>query len=48
MLSFSLTPYVSGQPFRTAPMRAVLSALGADPNLWSAGASEIADAAGPG
>lgn len=48
VLSFSLTPYVSGQPFRTAPMRAVLRALGADPNIWSAGASEIADAAGQG
>lgn len=48
VLSFSLTPYVSGQPFRTAPMRNVLKTLGADPKLWSAGATEIADAAGPG
>lgn len=44
VLSFTLTPYVAGQPFRTAAVRRVLNALGVDPAVWSAGASEIADA----
>jgi len=48
VLSFTLTPYVSGQPFRTAPMRQLLKSLGADRDTWSATAAQIADAAGPG
>lgn len=48
VLSFTLTPYVSGQPFRTAPMRQLLKSLGADRDIWSATATQIADAAGPG
>ncbi len=45
VLGFTLTPYVSGQPFRIRPLRAVLDALGGDAAVWSAGASEVADAA---
>lgn len=48
VLSFSLTPYVSGQPFRAATVRKLLKTLGADSTLWSAGATDIADAAGSG
>lgn len=45
VVSFTLTPYISGQPFRTAAVRSVLQQLGRDPAVWSAGASAIADAA---
>jgi peptidoglycan/xylan/chitin deacetylase (PgdA/CDA1 family) len=44
MLGFSLTPYISGQPFRTWAIREAMTALGQDPQVWSATASEIADA----
>jgi allantoinase len=44
VLSFTLTPYVSGLPFRIWALREVLSSLGSDPNVWSATAYEIADA----
>lgn len=44
VLSFTLTPYVSGQPFRIWALREVLAALSTDTNVWSATASEIADA----
>jgi peptidoglycan/xylan/chitin deacetylase (PgdA/CDA1 family) len=44
VLSFTLTPYVSGQPFRNWALRETLTALGADGDVWSATASEIADA----
>jgi hypothetical protein len=44
VLSFSLTPYVSGQPFRIWALRQALAALGADAEVWSAPASQIADA----
>ena len=44
-LGFTLTPYVSGQPFRIHAMRRVLESLGADAAVWSAGASDIADIA---
>lgn len=44
MVGFTLTPYISGQPFRTKPMRDMLKSLGANAALWSAGASAIADA----
>lgn len=45
VLGFTLTPYVSGQPFRIHALRTILGALGADAAVWSATASEIADAA---
>jgi allantoinase len=44
VLSFTLTPYISGQPFRTAPLRRLLSALASDPEVWSATARDIAAA----
>lgn len=44
VLSFTLTPYVAGQPFRIQAVRRLLRALAADPQVWSATASEIADA----
>jgi allantoinase len=43
VLSFTLTPYVTGLPFRIWALRDVLSALSADANIWSATASEIAN-----
>lgn len=45
VLGFTLTPYVSGQPFRTHALKTVLNALGGDAAVWSATASQIADAA---
>ncbi len=45
VLSFTLTPYVSGQPFRTWALREVLAALGKDTSVWSATAAQIAGAA---
>lgn len=45
VLSFSLTPYVSGQPFRMHAVRRVLEALAGNDGVWSASASEIASAA---
>ncbi len=44
VLSFTLTPYVAGQPFRMAALREILSGLAGDPAIWSATASEIATA----
>ena len=44
VLSFTLTPYVSGLPFRVWALLEVLTSLGGDANVWSATASEIADA----
>jgi allantoinase len=44
VLSFTLTPYVTGLPFRIWALREVLASLGTDPDVWSATASEIADA----
>jgi allantoinase len=43
ILSFTLTPYISGLPFRIWALKEVLASLGNDPNVWSAAASEIAD-----
>jgi allantoinase len=43
VLSFTLTPYVTGLPFRIWALREVLGALGSDAKVWSATASEIAD-----
>lgn len=45
VLSFTLTPYVSGQPFRIHAVRRVLKGLAEDPGVWSATASEIVAAA---
>lgn len=45
VLGFTLTPFVAGQPSRTWAMRRILDQLGADGEIWSAGASAIADAA---
>jgi peptidoglycan/xylan/chitin deacetylase (PgdA/CDA1 family) len=44
VLGFTLTPYVAGQPFRIFALRKILGEL-ADPAVWSASASQIADAA---
>ncbi len=44
-LGFTLTPYVTGQPFRIAALRRMLAGLG-EASVWTATASEIADAAG--
>lgn len=46
VLSFTLTPYVSGLPFRIWALREALGALSADGAVWSATASEIVDASG--
>ncbi len=45
VLGFTLTPYVIGQPFRIFALRQVLESLAADPAVWTATATEIADAA---
>lgn len=45
VLSFTLTPYVTGQPFRTRAVRTLLRSLGEDRRVWSATAQAIADAA---
>jgi allantoinase len=45
VLGLTLTPFVAGQPSRAWAMRRILDQLAADPAVWSAGASEIADAA---
>ncbi len=46
VLGFTLTPYVAGQPFRIFALRRVLAGLAADTGVWTATASEIADAGG--
>ncbi len=43
-LGFTLTPYISGQPFRTWSVRDTLQALGQDAAVWCATASQIANA----
>jgi hypothetical protein len=43
-LGFSLTPYIAGQPFRISALRRMLGVLGRSADVWSATASEIADA----
>jgi len=43
VLGFTLTPYVTGQPFRMGAVRRALQGLAADPAVWSATATEIAD-----
>jgi peptidoglycan/xylan/chitin deacetylase (PgdA/CDA1 family) len=47
VLGFTLTPYVVGQPFRIAALRGLLADLARDPAVWTATASEIAEAAIP-
>jgi hypothetical protein len=44
VLSFTLTPYVIGQPFRIWALRDVLATLGRSTAIWSATAGEIAAA----
>jgi allantoinase len=44
VLSFTLTPYISGLPFRIWALREVLASLRADTQVWSASATEIANA----
>jgi peptidoglycan/xylan/chitin deacetylase (PgdA/CDA1 family) len=46
VLGFTLTPYVSGQPFRINNLRGVLADLAGDRQVWSATASQIVAAAG--
>lgn len=45
LVSFTLTPYITGQPFRVAPLRVLLNTLCQDRRVWAATASAIADAA---
>jgi hypothetical protein len=45
VLGFTLTPYISGQPFRIWGVRKVLGELAADPAVWTATADAIAAAA---
>jgi allantoinase len=44
VLGFTLTPYISGQPFRIWALKDILHGLGSDKAVWIATASEIADA----
>lgn len=46
-IGFTLTPYVSGLPFRAHAVRRILDTIGADQQVWAATASQIADAANP-
>lgn len=43
ILSFTLTPYIIGQPFRVWALDETLSALGANTAVWSATASSIVE-----
>ncbi|MDX2236818.1 MAG: polysaccharide deacetylase family protein [Hyphomonadaceae bacterium] len=45
--AFTLTPYVTGQPFRIWAVRELLQMLATMPGLWCASASAIADASRP-
>jgi allantoinase len=44
IVSFTLTPYVSGLPFRMGAVRRVLDALADDAAVWTTTASEIVEA----
>lgn len=44
ILSLTLTPYVIGQPFRICALREVLAGLGKDSAVWSATATQLAEA----
>lgn len=48
VLGLSLTPYISGQPFRTWALRKIAATLGGDAQVWAATASQIAEACGAG
>lgn len=43
IVSFTLTPYVIGQPFRIWALRETLSALSKNADLWTATATELVD-----
>ncbi len=43
VLSFTLTPYVIGQPFRIWALRETLAALGGDNQVWCATAREVSE-----
>lgn len=43
VVSFTLTPYVSGLPFRVKTVRRVLQALAEDGRIWTASASQIVE-----
>jgi peptidoglycan/xylan/chitin deacetylase (PgdA/CDA1 family) len=42
ILGFTLTPCVTGQPFRISALRTLMNRLGRDPAFWVAAATEIA------
>lgn len=42
--AFTLTPYVTGQPFRIHAVREIMQKLGTNPAIWSATATEITEA----
>jgi hypothetical protein len=44
MIGFTLTPYVTGLPFRIKALRRLLAALAGDPAIWAATAAEIVTA----
>jgi len=46
VLGFTLTPFVTGQPFRIWALRELLAALAGDERIWCAGADELASAFG--
>lgn len=46
VLGFTLTPFVTGQPYRIWALREILAALAGDDTVWCAGADELADAFG--
>jgi allantoinase len=47
VLGFSMTPYVSGLPFRMHAVRQIFAALSAARGVWSATAAQIAQASTP-
>lgn len=44
VLAFTLTPYVTGQPFRIHAVRGVMQSLASNPDIWSATATQITEA----
>ena len=48
VLGFTLTPYLSGQPFRIWALRKILQDIAGDPQVWTDGAQAIADASASG
>lgn len=45
VLGFTLTPYISGQPFRIAALRRLLSSLAGNQGVWCGTASQLVKAA---